>query len=57
MKNMHKIIGGILVFVLLCSVGAVAGQTDISAGVRKQGTFQKYAPYNGTVGQTVPCTG
>ena len=58
MKKMHKIMGGILVFVLLCSVGTVAGQTDNSAGVQGTGDISEdIAPYNGTIGADSPLHG
>ena len=50
--------GGILVFVLLCSVGTVAGQTDNSAGVLGTGDISEdIAPYNGTIGADSPLHG
>ena len=50
--------GGILVFVLLCSVGTVAGQTDNSAGVQGTGDISEdIAPYNGTIGADSPLHG
>jgi hypothetical protein len=58
MKKMHKIMGGILVFVLFCSVGTVAGQPDSSAGVLGTGDISEdIMPYNGTIGADSPLHG
>jgi hypothetical protein len=58
MKNTQIILGGILVIVLLLSVGTVAALDDNSAG--EQGTrdiSEDIAPYNGPIGADSPLHG
>jgi hypothetical protein len=58
MKNMHIILGGILVIALLCSVGTVAALDDNSAGAQGTGDISDdIAPYNGTIGADSPLYG
>ena len=58
MKNMHIILGGLLVMALLCSVGTVAARDENTPGA--QGTVDPsddIAPYSGPIGADSPLHG
>jgi len=58
MKNMHIILGGILVIALLCSVGTVAARDDNATGAQSTGDISDdIAPYNGSIGADSPLHG
>jgi hypothetical protein len=58
MKNTHIILGGILMFALLCSVGTVTGLDDNSPGVQgAEDISDDIAPYNGPIGADNPMHG
>jgi hypothetical protein len=58
MKNMHIILGGILVIALLCNVGPVAALNENSAGTLGTGDISDdIAPYNGTISPDSPVYG
>jgi hypothetical protein len=58
MKNMHIILGGILVIALLCSVGTVAALEDNATGAQGTGDISDdIAPYNGSIGADSPLHG
>ena len=58
MKNLHIILGGILVIALLCSVGTVAALEDNATGAQGTGDISDdIAPYNGSIGADSPLHG
>ena len=58
MKNMHIILGGILVIALLCSIGTVAALDDNATGALGTGEISDdIAPYNGSIGADSPLHG